>query len=79
VGPVVTKQLLHLGCTSHQLNRIMLTVSDSNMGGLNVEVKAGFVGEGCLRQASCRQGVLSVHVESRMAAAGPRLLAQPRG
>jgi RimJ/RimL family protein N-acetyltransferase len=57
VGTAVTKQVLHLGFTTHQLNRIMLTVSEGNTGGLKAYAKAGFVVEGRLRQAACRQGV----------------------
>ena len=57
VGTAVTKQVLRLAFTSHQLNRIMLTVSESNTGGLRAYTKAGFVAEGRLRQAACRQGV----------------------
>lgn len=57
VGTAVTKQIVHLGFTSHQLNRIMLTVSELNMGGLKAYLKAGFVVEGRLRQAACRQGL----------------------
>jgi RimJ/RimL family protein N-acetyltransferase len=57
VGTAVTKQIVHLGFTSHQLNRIMLTVSELNTGGLKAYTKAGFVVEGRLRQAACRQGV----------------------
>ncbi|OGX90342.1 GNAT family N-acetyltransferase [Hymenobacter coccineus] len=57
VGTAVTKQILHLGFTSHPLNRIMLTVSEPNTGGLKAYTKAGFVVEGRLRQAACRQGV----------------------
>jgi len=57
VGTAVTKQILHLAFTSHQLNRVVLTVFESNTGGLKAYTKAGFVVEGCLRQAACRQGV----------------------
>jgi RimJ/RimL family protein N-acetyltransferase len=57
VGTAVTKQILHLGFTRHQLNRIMLTVSELNTGGVKAYTKAGFVVEGRLRQAACRQGV----------------------
>lgn len=57
VGTTVTRQILRLGFTSHQLNRIMLTVSESNTGGIKAYKKAGFVAEGRLRQACCRQGV----------------------
>lgn len=57
VGTMVTKQIVDLGFTSHQLNRIMLTVSELNTGGLKAYTKAGFILEGRLRQAACRQGV----------------------
>ena len=57
VGTAVTKQIVDIGFTSHHLNRIMLTVSESNTGGLKAYTKAGFVVEGLLRQAACRQGV----------------------
>jgi len=57
VGTAVTKQIVHLGFANHQLNRIMLTVSELNTGGLKAYAKAGFVVEGRLRQAACRQGV----------------------
>ena len=57
VGTAVTKQIVHLGFTSHQLNRIMLTVSELNTGGINAYTKAGFLLEGRLRQAACRQGL----------------------
>lgn len=57
VGTAVTRQIVHLGFTRHQLNRIMLTVSELNTGGLRAYTKAGFVVEGRLRQAACRQGV----------------------
>jgi RimJ/RimL family protein N-acetyltransferase len=57
VGTAVTKQILHLGFTHHQLNRIMLTVSEGNTGGLKAYAKAGFVVEGRLREAACRHGV----------------------
>jgi RimJ/RimL family protein N-acetyltransferase len=57
VGTAVTKQILQLAFTSHHLNRVMLTVSEGNTGGLRAYAKAGFVVEGRLRQAACRQGV----------------------
>jgi RimJ/RimL family protein N-acetyltransferase len=57
VGTAVTKQILQLAFTSHNLNRVMLTVSEGNTGGLRAYAKAGFVVEGRLRQAVCRQGV----------------------
>ncbi|MGI4734791.1 MAG: GNAT family N-acetyltransferase [Janthinobacterium lividum] len=57
VGTAVTKQIVRLGFTSYPLNRIMLTVSELNTGGVKAYAKAGFVVEGRLRQAACRQGV----------------------
>lgn len=57
VGTEVTKQVLALGFTEYHLNRIMLTVSEPNMGGLKAYTKAGFVVEGRLRAASCRNGL----------------------
>ena len=57
VGTAVTRQIVAIGFTHHQLNRIMLTVSELNTGGVKAYTKAGFVPEGRLRQAACRQGV----------------------
>lgn len=57
VGTAVTKQTLELAFTAHHLNRVMLTVSEGNTGGLRAYAKAGFVVEGRLREAACRQGV----------------------
>jgi RimJ/RimL family protein N-acetyltransferase len=56
VGTAVTKQVLTLGFAEHCLNRIMLTVSESNVGGLKAYTKAGFVVEGRLRAACYRNG-----------------------
>ncbi|MDO7885793.1 GNAT family N-acetyltransferase [Hymenobacter cheonanensis] len=57
LGTAVTRQIVDLGFTNYQLNRIMLTVSELNTGGLKAYTKAGFLLEGRLRQAACRQGV----------------------
>ena len=57
VGTEVTKQVLARGFTEHQLNRIMLTVSEPNVGGIKAYCNAGFVVEGRLRAACCRNGV----------------------
>jgi RimJ/RimL family protein N-acetyltransferase len=57
VGTAVTKQILQMAFTAHHLNRVMLTVSEGNTGGLRAYTKAGFVVEGRLREAACRQGV----------------------
>ncbi|WP_303312650.1 GNAT family N-acetyltransferase [Hymenobacter sp. BT730] len=57
VGTAVTKQVLALGFTQHRLNRIMLTVSEPNTGGVKAYANAGFAVEGRLRQACCRRGL----------------------
>lgn len=57
VGTAVTKQVLALGFTVHRLNRIMLTVSESNIGGIKAYSNAGFVVEGRLRAACYRDGL----------------------
>jgi len=57
VGTEVTKQVIHIGFTNCQLNRLIITVSELNIGGVKAYAKAGFVLEGRLRQAGCRQGV----------------------
>ncbi|TGE10606.1 N-acetyltransferase [Hymenobacter fodinae] len=56
VGTEVTKQALALGFTELHLNRIMLTVSEPNVGGVNAYTKAGFQLEGRLREACLRNG-----------------------
>lgn len=58
MGTTVTKQMLALAFTRLQLNRVMLTVSEGNTGGLRTYTKAGFVLEGRLREAACRASVL---------------------
>lgn len=57
VGTAVTKQVVDIAFSSHPINRIMLTVSELNTAGVKAYTKAGFVVEGRLRQAACRQGV----------------------
>ena len=54
IGTEVTEQILKIGFTDHKLNRIMLTVSEPNIGGVKAYKKAGFKVEGHLRQASFR-------------------------
>ncbi|SNC75955.1 Protein N-acetyltransferase, RimJ/RimL family [Hymenobacter gelipurpurascens] len=56
VGTEVTKQVLVLGFTQLHLNRIMLTVSEPNVGGVRAYEKAGFRVEGRLREACLRNG-----------------------
>jgi RimJ/RimL family protein N-acetyltransferase len=57
VGTAVTKQVLTLGFSEYHLNRIMLTVSELNLGGVKAYTNAGFVVEGRLRAACCRNGL----------------------
>ena len=57
IGTAVTEQVVGLGFTQLHLNRIMLTVSEPNIGGLRAYEKAGFLAEGRLRQACCRRGL----------------------
>lgn len=56
VGTAVTRQILAVGFSAYQLNRIMLTVSEGNVGGLIAYAKAGFVEEGRMREACKRNG-----------------------
>ncbi|WBA42724.1 GNAT family N-acetyltransferase [Hymenobacter canadensis] len=57
VGTAVTRQVLAVGFATYQLNRIMLTVSETNVGGLKAYAKAGFVEEGRMREACKRNGL----------------------
>jgi RimJ/RimL family protein N-acetyltransferase len=54
IGTVVTEQLLKIGFLDYKLNRIFLTVSEPNVGGIKAYEKAGFKLEGQLRQACFR-------------------------
>ena len=54
IGTVVTEKILKIGFVDSKLNRIMLTVSEPNIGGLKAYEKAGFKIEGRLREASFR-------------------------
>ncbi len=54
IGTKVTQQILEIGFNEYKLNRIMLTVSEPNIGGLKAYKKAGFNIEGRLREASYR-------------------------
>ena len=56
VATAVTQQVLARGFGELGLNRVMLTVSEPNAGGVKAYRKAGFAVEGRLRQACCRQG-----------------------
>ncbi|MFA8435376.1 MAG: GNAT family N-acetyltransferase [Marinifilaceae bacterium] len=55
-GTEVTRKVIDFGFDKLKLNRIMLTVSDENVGGVKAYTKAGFTGEGILRQACFRDG-----------------------
>lgn len=55
IGTAVTQQVVTRGFHDLGLNRIMLTVSVPNEGGVKAYLKAGFQLEGCLRQACYRQ------------------------
>ena len=54
IGTEVTEQILRIGFIDYKLNRIMLTVSEPNIGGLKAYEKSGFKIEGRLREASFR-------------------------
>ncbi|GAB3232858.1 GNAT family protein [Hymenobacter seoulensis] len=56
VGTEATKQVLTRGFAELNLNRIMLTVSEPNVGGVKAYAKAGFVVEGRMREACLRNG-----------------------
>ena len=54
IGTAVTKQVVTQGFQELGLNRIMLTVSAPNEGGVKAYLRAGFQVEGRLRQACYR-------------------------
>jgi RimJ/RimL family protein N-acetyltransferase len=56
ISTEVTKQILEVGFNKLGLNRIMLTVSEPNIGGVKSYLKVGFKQEGILRKASFRDG-----------------------
>ena len=56
VGTEVTQKILQIGFSELELNRIMLTVSEPNVGGVKAYQRAGFKLEGKLRQACFRDG-----------------------
>lgn len=56
IGRDVTKQILKIAFIEQGLNRLMLTVSEPNIGGVKAYQKAGFVSEGKYRQACFRDG-----------------------
>ena len=56
IGTEVTKKMLEIGFHELNLNRIMLTVSEPNFGGIKAYQRAGFKLEGRLREACYRNG-----------------------
>lgn len=56
IGSEVTKMIVKMGFEELGLNRIMLTVSVPNVGGVKAYEKAGFKLEGRLRDACLREG-----------------------
>lgn len=56
IAKVVTKEIVHIGFNEYDLNRIFLTVSEPNIGGVKAYEKAGFKYEGNLREACFRDG-----------------------
>lgn len=56
VGTFVTKEIVKMGFQELGLNRIMLTVSERNIGAIKAYNKANFKTEGIMRQAFYRDG-----------------------
>ena len=56
IATEVTRQVVARGFAELGLNRIMLTVSEPNKGGVKAYLRAGFQLEGRLRQACFRSG-----------------------
>ncbi|MGG5508139.1 MULTISPECIES: GNAT family N-acetyltransferase [unclassified Myroides] len=54
VGTMVTQKVVAYGFETLKLNRIMLTVSQPNIGGVKAYERAGFKVEGVLREACYR-------------------------
>ncbi|MGG5578678.1 GNAT family N-acetyltransferase [Myroides sp. C15-4] len=57
IGTQVTAEILAYGFDVLQLNRIMLTVSQLNYGGVKAYKRAGFTVEGVLKEACYRDGI----------------------
>ncbi len=55
-GTIATRKIINHGFEKLNLNRIMLTVSEPNKGGIRAYEKVGFKFEGRLRQACNRDG-----------------------
>ncbi|MDM1045759.1 GNAT family N-acetyltransferase [Myroides sp. 1354] len=55
IGTIVTQKVIAYGFEVLNLNRIMLTVSQPNIGGVKAYERAGFKIEGVLREACYRE------------------------
>lgn len=56
IGTFITKEIVKIGFNDLSLNRIMLTVSEKNIGAIKAYTKAGFTIEGVMREAFYREG-----------------------
>ncbi|WP_367302971.1 GNAT family N-acetyltransferase [Clostridium sp. DSM 17811] len=56
IGTFVTKEIVNKGFQELGLNRIMLTVSEKNIGAIKAYTKANFKIEGVMKQAFYREG-----------------------
>jgi RimJ/RimL family protein N-acetyltransferase len=56
VGTAATKQMLHHAFSNMNLNRVQLTVLETNTNALHVYEKVGFVKEGVQREAVYKNG-----------------------
>lgn len=56
IGTQVSMMIQKIAFCVHNLNRLMLTVSEPNHGAIKAYQKAGFTQEGILRQACLRKG-----------------------
>ncbi|MCH2232515.1 MAG: GNAT family N-acetyltransferase, partial [Crocinitomicaceae bacterium] len=56
LGTIATNEIIKYGFHRLNLNRIMLTVSEPNKGGVRAYEKVGFKFEGRLRKACYRDG-----------------------
>lgn len=56
IGTLTTRKILKYGFEELKLHRIMLTVSEPNLGGVRAYEKAGFIAEGKHREACYRDG-----------------------
>lgn len=57
LGTIVTQMVVNYGFETLNLHRIMLTVSQPNIGGVKAYERSGFKVEGVLRDACLRDGI----------------------